>query len=126
MMEDEMVMTVQQKRVDGSTYTIVDDYGSVYVVLWDQGDGRRAYLVRTPSAKWGTDPVLGDAPLGEFFPYSTLFGVPILRGSMVYCHRDYSRWKRFVGWNMYHNRSPSDARRIAQRAALKYQAEQAA
>ena len=122
-----MVMASNNKvKVQDSTYTIVDDYSSVYVVLWEQSNGNQAYQVKTPDRVYGKCPVLGNEPLGEVFPYASLFGIPILRARMIYCHRDYSRWKQFFMWGIHYYRSSTHARQVAQRAALKYKAEQAA
>jgi hypothetical protein len=121
-----MVMAVRRTTVNDSTYTIVDDYGTVYVVLWERSDGRQAYLVKMPNAKWGTDPVLGDDLLGEVFPCCCLFGIPAFRTTMAYSHRNHTRWKQFLGWDLHHHHSPKRARQMAQQAALKYKAEQQA
>ena len=122
-----MVMATQRETSsDGSTWTIIDDYGSVYVVLWERPDGRQSYLVETSSKAYGNHAILGHEPLGAVFPCSRFFGIPYLWTTMVHSHCNHTRWKQFVDWGIYYTYSPEQARKIAQQAALKYKAEQAA
>ena len=105
---------------DGTIYTIVDDYGPVYVVLCESPDGKQHYGVMIPDSQWGKHPLMGQQPFGDVFPASLVFGIPTMHTCWTYCHRDYSRWKHFLGFSLYHEKRPEHARAIANSAARKH------
>lgn len=104
---------------DGTTYLIVDDYGPVYVVLCEYLDGKQAYFVKPLSEKYGKHPVLG-TELCDVFPLSKVFGYTLSRTKFSYCHRKFSRWKRFLGFSLFHQRTAEQAREMANEVARKY------
>ena len=115
--------TEDQVFVNGATYTIVDDYGPVYVVLCEESDGRRTYNAMTPHPKWGKHPILGERPFGDVFPANSMFGIATMHTAWAYSHRDYSRWKHFLGFSLYHERRSQHARSMANSVARKYLAQ---
>ena len=112
----------KQASVNGTTYTIVDDYGSVYVVMRENEKGEQAYSVMTPGL-YGKDPVLGDEPLGDLFPGCRIFGIPAFRSKVVYSHCHYSWWRHFLSVGIHYDKPPQRARAIANSAARKHVAQ---